>query len=229
MTKLIFIVSTAAFFLSIIQIARPIGYFGLDRRWHSIILFFVFIALTGAYGFSLMADTEKELEGYRQSDPDKYLSEIRQLRGDKRYLEEVQKLRPQLYSTEVEAVAKKKKEKVEAAERQKREEEEEKAIEKQRENLRKIMKERDKESERLLNERKQMAPILCMNAVENASQFPTKAKVNILSTKSSSNGMPLYMSGRAELMNGFGNMIPHKFICSFNPDGTLKDFGITPG
>lgn len=154
MSAIMLFIGLAALVCSVIQLIRPIGRFGLNRRWHSIILFFVFIALMVARGFSLDADTEKKLEGYRQSDPDKYLSEIRKLRGDDFYLEEVQKLRPQLYSTEVEAVAKKRKEAAEAAERQKREEEETEAAEKKRENLRRIIIEQDKEAERILQERK---------------------------------------------------------------------------
>lgn len=58
----------------------------------------------------------------------------------------------------------------------------------------------------------------CRDAVKNISKFPSKAKISMWDgTEADLNNDKEWVKvGRAELMNGFGAMIPHKYICRYD-------------
>lgn len=71
-----------------------------------------------------------------------------------------------------------------------------------------------------------MAVTACQNIVIREARFPTKVDFDRTVAGSYVDGA---VAGRVELMNGFGNMIPHKYVCTFDAAGNITEHSVTEG
>jgi hypothetical protein len=68
----------------------------------------------------------------------------------------------------------------------------------------------------------------CQTTIKMLSKFPTKADFQ-WSVDKRRDGDVFLVSGRVEMMNGLGLMIPHRYNCQFNADGGMINFTAVPG
>ena len=74
---------------------------------------------------------------------------------------------------------------------------------------------------------------LCLNSVRVAAQYPSKVDFYMLDhsrRQGDYKGSQRWLvSGKVDLMNGFGAMIPHKYMCVVGlVGGTMIDFAVRP-
>lgn len=80
------------------------------------------------------------------------------------------------------------------------------------------------------------ALVNCKDAVRRRSKFPTRAKFSrdirdVMQQRSyAPTAKIVSLSGRVELMNGFGAMIPHQYTCVLDvPNWRFTSISVTPG
>lgn len=70
--------------------------------------------------------------------------------------------------------------------------------------------------------------VLCQNTIEASAKFPTKVNFNMGYEYFKLGETGNVVTGRVELMNGFGSMIPHVYRCEFEGSLLMKAH-VTPG
>ena len=88
-------------------------------------------------------------------------------------------------------------------------------------------------AEQRINDEKLNARQKCRDTVQFTSHFPTKASFYGSTLGRDVDVLPgggFTVRVRVDLMNGFGAMLPHSFVCTIGADGKLKlPLSITPG
>ncbi len=69
----------------------------------------------------------------------------------------------------------------------------------------------------------------CRDKVRATSKFPVKVDFGLYSWQNSAEGGVHYGGGIVELMNGFGSMIPHHYMCKRGPGSTATIVLLEPG
>ena len=139
--------------------------------------------------------------------------------------EEIERLKttdPQAYREYMQVKERQRLKKERAAEETRKQE----AVEEKERLAREALERARKEEERKQGELRTR----CRRLVKGSSKFPTKVDFHTLRygrTSHLADGTFMY-SGRVDLMNSFGAMIPHTFSCQFLR-GKLTGISITPG